>query len=70
MIRHRSDDLPTAIRDLDEARRRSGEIERLVAEGKVGAHASATADWTLQQCLKRVERLQQQADYADPLNAA
>lgn len=69
MIRHRGDDLTTAIRDLDEARRRSGEIERLVAEGKVGAHASATADWSLQQCVRRVDRLRSQSDY-QPQDAA
>lgn len=56
------DSLTSALAELDEARRRADDIARLVAEGNCGASALHTAQWQVQQCLRRVDRLRSARD--------
>lgn len=64
------DTLEGAVAELNIAEGRAEEIRQLVAAGGISHSALHTAQWTVQQCRRRVERLKQQADYGDPLDAA
>lgn len=59
-----------AVAEVGKARLRVDSLRGQVARREAGASSLTTAEWQLQQALRRVDELRSQADYGPPLDAA